>query len=76
MDLDRACKNADRRRIKENLIEDTLFGPTYCDKDASLTTDEKRWSGLDSFRHALDDEVEIPTGAFDALLHSVLMTDR
>ena len=39
---------------------------------AAKAAEERAWSGLDAFRHVLKDEVELPKGSFDAILHSIL----
>jgi hypothetical protein len=73
-DLDRACKAADRRRMKEAFVADMIHGPTFdrggCGGGGggggSLD------SGLGAFRHVLEDEVKKPKGGYDAILHSML----
>ena len=72
-DLDRACKNADRKLIKELLVQDIIHGAGFGGPHAAAKAAEERaWSGLDAFRHVLEDEVELPKGSFDAILHSIL----
>ena len=72
-DLDRACKNADRKLIKELLVQDILHGVGCGGPHAAAKAAEERaWSGLDAFRHVLKDEVELPKGSFDTILHSIL----
>ena len=58
-DLDRACKNADRKLIKELLVQDIIHGAGFGGPHAAAkAAEERRWSGLDAFRHVLEDEVE------------------
>ena len=72
-DLDRACKNADRKLIKELLVQDILHGAGCGGPHAAAKAAEERaWSGLDAFRRVLKDEVELPKGSFAAILHSIL----
>ena len=71
--LDRACKIADRKRIKKHLIKDIIHGAGICGPPGVVTTPEERaWSGLDAFRHVLEDDVKEPKGRFDVILHSIL----
>jgi hypothetical protein len=69
-DLDHACKTADRKAIKKNLVKDIIHGARFGGN--GRTEDEEAWSGLDAFRHIFEDEVREAEGTFDAILHSIL----
>ena len=79
-DLDKACKIADRKHIKKKLVRDTIYGLGFCDEGTVMgrpeeeeeEEEEKSWSGLDAFRHVLEDEIQEPEPAYDAILHSIL----
>ena len=72
-DLDHACKAADRKQIKRELVKDVIYGINFCDEDITEAFDEAEfWSGLDAFRHVVEGEVQEPKSVFDGTLHSIL----
>ena len=71
-DLDEACKIADRKRLKKNLVKDIIHGPDFRSDRAAGRNERGAWRGLDAFRHVLEDEVEKAEGTYNGILHSIL----
>ena len=71
-ELDRACKLADRRRVKEALVKDISYGAQFIYEGKAGERDRDGWSGLDAYRHIFEQEVWEPKGTFEAILHSFL----
>ena len=74
-DLDAACKIADRKELKRNLVKDTIHGLLFW-KEGMEDKGDDAWSGLDAFRNVIENEVQETKGTYDTILHSALNTFR